>query len=96
MGRDGRSFTLYKFRTMVPDAEARRKQLVALNETDAVLFKIRNDPRITRLGARLRRWSVDELPQLINVLLGDMSLVGPAARAARRRRRYIATTSVAD
>lgn len=77
VGRDGRSFTLYKFRTMVPGAESLRKQLVALNESDAVLFKIRNDPRITRLGARLRRWSVDELPQLINVLRGDMSLVGP-------------------
>jgi exopolysaccharide biosynthesis polyprenyl glycosylphosphotransferase len=77
VGRDGRSFNLYKFRTMVPDAEAQREQLSALNETDAVLFKIRNDPRVTRVGARLRRWSVDELPQLINVLLGDMSLVGP-------------------
>jgi exopolysaccharide biosynthesis polyprenyl glycosylphosphotransferase len=77
VGRGGRSFTLYKFRTMVPDAEAQREQLAKLNETDAVLFKIRNDPRVTRVGAWLRRWSLDELPQLINVLLGDMSLVGP-------------------
>ena len=75
--RTAGSFTLYKFRTMVPDAEAQKAELAALNETDAVLFKIRNDPRITRVGARLRRWSMDELPQLINVLRGDMSLVGP-------------------
>jgi exopolysaccharide biosynthesis polyprenyl glycosylphosphotransferase len=77
VGQGGRSFTLYKFRTMVADAEAQREQLAALNETDAVLFKIRRDPRVTRVGAWLRRWSLDELPQLINVLLGDMSLVGP-------------------
>ena len=77
VGQDGRPFTLFKFRTMVPDAESQKEQLAALNETDAVLFKIRNDPRVTRFGAWLRRWSVDELPQLINVLLGDMSLVGP-------------------
>jgi exopolysaccharide biosynthesis polyprenyl glycosylphosphotransferase len=77
VGRDGRSFVLYKFRTMVPDAEARKEQLAALNESDAVLFKIRNDPRVTRVGAWLRRWSLDELPQLINVVLGNMSLVGP-------------------
>jgi exopolysaccharide biosynthesis polyprenyl glycosylphosphotransferase len=77
VGLDGRAFTLYKFRTMVADADAQKDRLVALNETDAVLFKIRNDPRITRVGARLRRWSLDELPQLINVLRGDMSLVGP-------------------
>ena len=77
VGQDGRPFTLFKFRTMVPDAESQKEQLAALNETDAVLFKIRNDPRVTRFGAWLRRWSVDELPQLINVLLGDMSLAGP-------------------
>jgi exopolysaccharide biosynthesis polyprenyl glycosylphosphotransferase len=77
VGQDGKSFTLYKFRTMVPDAEAQKKQLAVLNETDAVLFKIRNDPRVTPVGAWMRRWSMDELPQLINVLRGDMSLVGP-------------------
>ena len=77
VGQDGRPFTMFKFRTMVQDAEAQREQLAALNETNAMLFKIRNDPRVTSVGVRLRRWSVDELPQLFNVMLGDMSLVGP-------------------
>jgi exopolysaccharide biosynthesis polyprenyl glycosylphosphotransferase len=77
VGKDGRHFTVYKFRTMVPDAEERRTQLGTLNETDGLLFKIRQDPRVTLVGAKLRRWSLDELPQLINVLIGDMSLVGP-------------------
>jgi len=77
VGRDGREFTVLKFRTMVPDAERRKAALVQYNDHDGVLFKIRNDPRITRTGAWLRRYSLDELPQLINVLRGDMSLVGP-------------------
>jgi exopolysaccharide biosynthesis polyprenyl glycosylphosphotransferase len=77
VGQDGRAFTVYKFRTMVRDAEERKGQLVALNESDGVLFKMRRDPRVTPVGAWLRRWSLDELPQLINVLIGDMSLVGP-------------------
>lgn len=88
VGQDGRSFTLFKFRTMVPDAEAKREQLAAHNETDAVLFKMRKDPRVTRVGARLRRWSIDELPQLINVLLGDMSLVGPRPALPREAALY--------
>jgi exopolysaccharide biosynthesis polyprenyl glycosylphosphotransferase len=77
VGKDGRLFTLYKFRTMVMDAERQRRNLESLNEHDGPLFKIRHDPRITRPGLWLRRWSLDELPQLLNVLLGDMSLVGP-------------------
>jgi exopolysaccharide biosynthesis polyprenyl glycosylphosphotransferase len=77
VGRDGRAFTVYKFRTMVQDAEDRQAQLIALNETDGVMFKMRRDPRVTTAGAWLRRWSLDELPQLFNVLVGDMSLVGP-------------------
>jgi exopolysaccharide biosynthesis polyprenyl glycosylphosphotransferase len=77
VGKDGRSFTVYKFRTMVPDAEDRKAELAALNEQHGLLFKIRNDPRVTRSGSWLRRWSLDELPQLANVLAGDMSLVGP-------------------
>jgi exopolysaccharide biosynthesis polyprenyl glycosylphosphotransferase len=77
VGKDGRPFSVYKFRTMVVDAEQRKVHLAALNETDGVLFKIRNDPRVTPIGRWLRRYSLDELPQLLNVLTGDMSLVGP-------------------
>ncbi|MFA1545218.1 sugar transferase [Actinomadura chokoriensis] len=77
VGRGGREFTVLKFRTMVQDAEARRVELLAANDNDGVLFKIREDPRITRVGRWLRRYSLDELPQLFNVLRGEMSLVGP-------------------
>jgi len=77
IGRDGQRFTLWKFRTMVVDAEARKVQLQAWNDGNGTLFKMRRDPRVTRTGAWLRRWSLDELPQLFNVLSGDMSLVGP-------------------
>jgi exopolysaccharide biosynthesis polyprenyl glycosylphosphotransferase len=77
VGKDGHTFRLFKFRTMVVDAEQRLPELQASNDHDGVLFKMRRDPRITVIGARLRKWSMDELPQLINVLLGDMSLVGP-------------------
>ncbi len=77
VGKDGQLFVVYKFRTMVTDAEIRREQLAAFNECDGVLFKIREDPRVTSVGAWLRRWSLDELPQLFNVVRGDMSLVGP-------------------
>ena len=77
IGKNGQGFTVYKFRTMVPDAEQRKSDLATFNEATGVLFKIRRDPRVTRTGACLRRWSLDELPQLINVLIGDMSLVGP-------------------
>jgi exopolysaccharide biosynthesis polyprenyl glycosylphosphotransferase len=77
VGRDGQTFRLFKFRTMVVDAEQRKRELEALNEGAGVLFKMRRDPRVTKVGAGLRRWSLDELPQLFNVLKGDMSLVGP-------------------
>ncbi|GAA3127903.1 sugar transferase [Planomonospora alba] len=77
VGKDGSEFTVLKFRTMIPEAERVKSELAELNEGDGVLFKIRNDPRVTRIGAWLRRYSVDELPQLVNVLRGDMSLVGP-------------------
>jgi exopolysaccharide biosynthesis polyprenyl glycosylphosphotransferase len=77
VGKNGRVFRIYKFRTMVVDAEQRRVELLAGNDNDGLLFKLRRDPRITAIGAHLRRWSVDELPQLLNVFLGDMSLVGP-------------------
>jgi exopolysaccharide biosynthesis polyprenyl glycosylphosphotransferase len=88
VGKDGHAFTVYKFRTMVLDAEERKAQLAASNEKDGVLFKIRNDPRITTVGAWLRRWSVDELPQLINVVRGDMSLVGPRPALPDEAARY--------
>jgi len=77
VGRDGQTFRLFKFRTMVVDAEQRKLELEKLNEGAGVLFKMRKDPRVTKVGAILRRWSLDELPQLLNVLHGDMSLVGP-------------------
>ncbi|MBG0813896.1 sugar transferase [Planomonospora sp. ID82291] len=77
VGKGGQEFTVLKFRTMIPEAEQVKARLVGLNEGEGVLFKIRNDPRITPVGAWLRRYSLDELPQLVNVLRGDMSLVGP-------------------
>ncbi|MBP1737723.1 MAG: rfbP, partial [Deltaproteobacteria bacterium] len=77
-GLNGRKFTVYKFRTMVADAEARREEVQHLDETDGPVFKIKNDPRIIPyLGTFLRRTGLDELPQLINVLKGEMSIVGP-------------------
>lgn len=76
-GRNGIPFTFLKFRSMVADAESRRHEIEAFNEADGPIFKIRNDPRITRVGRLLRRTSLDELPQLWNVLRGEMSLVGP-------------------
>jgi lipopolysaccharide/colanic/teichoic acid biosynthesis glycosyltransferase len=77
MGLRGRRFVGYKLRTMVSDAETRRKELRQFNQMTGPVFKMRNDPRVTRVGHLLRRTSVDELPQLWSVLLGDMSLVGP-------------------
>ena len=77
IGASGRPFQMLKFRSMVVDAEDRLTEVAALNESDGVTFKIRCDPRVTRVGAVIRRYSIDELPQLLNVLRGDMSLVGP-------------------
>jgi len=77
IGRNKRRFFIYKFRTMIPNAEKLQPALEALNEAGGPVFKIRNDPRMTPLGRLLRRTSLDELPQLFNVLRGDMSLVGP-------------------
>jgi exopolysaccharide biosynthesis polyprenyl glycosylphosphotransferase len=76
-GRNGRTFTMLKFRSMVADAEAQKEKLLHLNEMSGPVFKIRRDPRITRVGAFIRKTSLDELPQFFNILLGDMSLVGP-------------------
>lgn len=77
IGRDSRPFFFYKFRSMQPDAEERKEQLLALNEASGPIFKIKNDPRVTRIGHLLRRTSLDELPQVFNILRGDMSWVGP-------------------
>jgi lipopolysaccharide/colanic/teichoic acid biosynthesis glycosyltransferase len=78
VGRYGRHFKFYKFRSMYIDAEARKAELLKLNESgDGVIFKMKKDPRITPVGRFIRKFSIDELPQLFNVLLGDMSLVGP-------------------
>ena len=77
VGRDGQHFRIFKYRTMVPEAEFLKAELEALNECSDGLFKIERDPRVTRVGRLLRRTSLDELPQLFNVILGDMSLVGP-------------------
>ena len=76
-GYGGKQFWMYKFRTMVPNAEEMKKDLLHLNKLQWPDFKITNDPRITRIGRLLRRTSLDELPQLFNVLIGEMSLVGP-------------------
>ena len=88
IGKDGHTFTLWKFRTMVVNAEARKAELLRQNDGDGRLFKMRRDPRVTRAGAWLRRWSLDELPQLLNVLIGNMSLVGPRPALADEVARY--------
>jgi len=87
-GKGGRPFALIKFRTMVPDAERLLDALVRLDELPEPAFKVADDPRVTRVGRLLRRWSVDELPQLFNVLRGDMSLVGPRPEQVDLVRRY--------
>ncbi|MFD5986422.1 sugar transferase [Streptomyces cyaneofuscatus] len=87
-GQHNRPFTMWKFRTMVADAEARREQLSEDNEVDGPLFKMRQDPRVTPVGRTLRRTSIDELPQLFNVLLGQMSLVGPRPPLPEEASRY--------
>lgn len=83
VGRGGETFNVWKFRSMYVDAEQRLADLLGRNETDGLLFKMRDDPRITLIGRWMRRLSLDELPQLINVMVGDMSLVGPRPLAVR-------------
>src|SRR4051794_14108504 len=87
-GRNGRPFTIVKFRTMVPDAEQRKAELVARSEVAWPDFRLHDDPRVTRLGRFLRRTSIDELPQLVNVLRGEMSLVGPRPHAVAHDTHY--------
>ena len=88
IGRKGRTFTCYKFRTMVQNADQMQADLAHMNEREGVLFKIVNDPRVTGLGRRLRKYSLDELPQFYNVLRGDMSLVGPRPPIASEVEQY--------
>ena len=88
VGRDGKLFWLYKFRTMCPDAEEQLNELLSQNQMDGPVFKIEGDPRITRVGRFLRKTSLDELPQLLNVLLGDMSIVGPRPALPREVELY--------
>ena len=88
VGRDDKLFWLYKFRTMCPDAEKRLNELLKLNQMDGPVFKIKGDPRITRVGRFLRKTSLDELPQLLNVLRGDMSIVGPRPALPREVELY--------
>ncbi len=90
VGKDGKEFWFYKFRSMVSDAEAKRHLLEMQNERSGPVFKMKNDPRITRVGRVLRKFSLDELPQLINVLKGDMSLVGPRPALPKETDKYTA------
>lgn len=77
IGKDGRAFKLYKFRSMCVDADEKLKELQELNERDGPVFKIKNDPRVTKVGKFIRKTCIDELPQLVNIIKGDMSIVGP-------------------
>jgi exopolysaccharide biosynthesis polyprenyl glycosylphosphotransferase len=88
VGRDGQDFTVYKFRTMRIDADRIKPQYTKANEGSGVLFKLRRDPRVTKTGRWLRRWSLDELPQLLNILIGDMSLVGPRPALPEETKQY--------
>jgi lipopolysaccharide/colanic/teichoic acid biosynthesis glycosyltransferase len=88
VGRDGKKFTFYKFRSMKPNAEAELDDLLDQNEMDGPVFKIKKDPRITRVGRFIRRASIDELPQLWNVLRGEMSIVGPRPSLVREAEQY--------
>lgn len=88
VGRDGKEFMFYKFRSMIPGAEDRLGELLSENEMQGPVFKMRNDPRITRVGRIIRRCSIDELPQLYNVLRGDMSIVGPRPGLPREVAQY--------
>ena len=88
VGRDGKEFRFYKFRSMHPNAEEKLAELLQYNEMDGPAFKMKNDPRVTRLGRFLRKSSIDELPQLWNVLRGEMSIVGPRPGLPREVEQY--------
>ena len=88
VGKRGKTFKMVKFRSMYMDAEGRLEDLMAANEKDGPVFKIKDDPRITRVGKFIRKTSLDELPQFLNVLVGDMSIVGPRPALPREVRQY--------
>lgn len=88
VGKDESIFKMFKFRTMVPDAEKHLKELLQYNDVEGVMFKMKDDPRVTPIGAFLRKTSLDELPQLWNVIKGDMSLVGPRPPLIREVEMY--------
>ena len=88
VGKDGELFKMYKFRSMYVDAEERLANLLKYNEVSGAMFKMKEDPRVTKIGACIRKCSVDELPQLFNVLMGDMSLVGPRPALIREVDEY--------
>ncbi|CAM4143342.1 multidrug MFS transporter [Bacillus luti] len=88
IGKDGKEFGMYKFRSMVTDAEERLKDLLQHNEVSGAMFKMKDDPRVTRIGKFIRKTSIDELPQLLNVIKGEMSLVGPRPPLPREVKEY--------
>jgi lipopolysaccharide/colanic/teichoic acid biosynthesis glycosyltransferase len=88
VGKNGKEFNMYKFRSMVTDAEAKLEKLLKHNEIEGAMFKMKDDPRITAVGKFIRKTSIDELPQLVNVLKGDMSLVGPRPPLPREVKVY--------
>ncbi len=88
VGKNGKTFKLWKFRSMIPNAESKLDELMSQNEMDGPVFKIKEDPRITPFGSFIRKTSIDELPQLVNILRGDMSIVGPRPALPREVEQY--------
>ncbi len=88
VGKNGKEFYMYKFRSMVSDAEEKLKDLLRYNEVSGAMFKMKDDPRITKIGKFIRKTSIDELPQLLNVIKGEMSLVGPRPPLPREVKEY--------
>ncbi|MCD7847482.1 MAG: sugar transferase [Oscillospiraceae bacterium] len=88
VGKNGKTFKLWKFRSMIPNAESKLDELMSQNEMDGPVFKIKKDPRITPFGSFIRKTSIDELPQLVNILRGDMSIVGPRPALPREVEQY--------
>ncbi|MEQ7216566.1 sugar transferase [Enterococcus asini] len=88
VGRNGKLFTMYKFRSMCVDAEEKLETLIEQNEVEGAMFKMKDDPRVTKIGKMIRRTSLDELPQLLNVVRGDMSLIGPRPPLGREVAEY--------